>query len=382
MCDLYYSMVREDGSWSAPVNLGDVVNTKFSEKHPSISPDGRRLYFTSNRNGGKGNYDIWMSERVGNAWSKPVNLGDSINTPGIEQSPFIHPDQKTLYFASDGWPGLGKGDIFLSRLKDEGTWSRAENLGYPINSFNEEIGFIVNARGTRAFYTTNRREGTDTDIYSFQIPEQIRPNPVSYIKGRVYDSRTMKGIGAKFQLIDLESGKLVMESGSNEGEGDYFISLPSGEAYAFNVSQQGYLFYSDHFEIRKSYSQLDPFVKDIPLDPIRQGKMIVLNNIFFDSDSHTLKDISLVELEKIIEFLELNSNLKVEISGHTDNTGAPAYNLDLSQKRADEVVKYLVGKGIEAARLRAKGYGDTVPAGDNSTEEGKAKNRRTELKVL
>ncbi|MDA3824298.1 MAG: OmpA family protein [Bacteroidales bacterium] len=382
MCDLYYSQVQEDGYWSDPINLGDVVNTNSSEKHPAISADGRILYFTSNRAGGHGDYDIWMTVQNGNSWSKPINLGDSINTSGMEQSPFIHPDQQSLYFSSNGWPGLGKGDIFLSRLKDDGTWAEPMNLGFPINSFNEEVGLIVNAKGTRAYYSTNRREGTDTDIYAFDMPEKTRPVPVSYVSGRVFDSRNYKGIKARFQLINLETGRLIMESNSNGGEGDYFIGLPSGSSYAFNVSQKGYLFYSDHFEIEKEYSKLKPLRKDIPLDPIQQGKMVVLNNIFYDTESYTLKDESKVELNKVLEFMELNKNIRVEITGHTYNTGSVSFNMDLSEKRASQVVDYLISRGVSPERIIAKGYGATISVADNNTEEGKAKNRRTELKVL
>lgn len=382
MCDLYYARVDENGNWTDPLNLGDVVNTRYSEKHPAISADGRVLYFTSNRPGGKGGYDIWMTVRNGLTWSKPVNLGDSINTPGIEQSPFIHPDQQSLYFSSDGWPGLGKGDVFVSRYKGSGNWTTPQNLGYPINTHNEEMGFVVNAAGNKAYYATNRRDGTDTDIFAFNMPEEVRPKPVSYITGRVYDARTMKGLEALFQLIDLETGDLVMESVSSPGEGDYFLSLPAGTSYAFNVSMPGYLFYSDHFEMDRIYSQMDPFRKDIPLEPILKGRKIVLNNIFFETDSYLLQRASRVELDKIYDLLVLNPGLRIEISGHTDNTGTTAYNMELSEKRAEAVVRYLEEKGIDAERLTARGAGENVPMADNSTEEGRAMNRRTELKVL
>lgn len=382
MCDIYFARIDADGKWTDPLNLGDVVNTRYSEKHPAISADGRILYFTSNRPGGKGSYDLWMTVRNGNTWSEPVNLGDSINTPGIEQSPFIHPDQRSLYFSSDGWPGLGKGDIFVARLKENADWTTPRNLGYPINTHNEEMGFVVNAGGERAYYATNRREGTDTDIFAFDMPLEVRPTPVSYITGRVYDARNMKGLEALFQLIDLETGNLVMESASDPGEGNYFLSLPAGTSYAFNVSMPGYLFYSDHFELDRVYSQMDPFRKDIPMEPIVKGKKIILNNIFFETDSYQLQKASRVELDKIYDLLVLNPGLRIEISGHTDDTGSPAYNIELSEKRAAEVVRYLQEKGIETDRLRARGVGETVPVADNTTEEGRARNRRTELKVL
>ncbi len=382
MCDIYMSMVDSKGQWSKPQNLGEPVNTWYSDKHPAISADGRTLYFTSNRPGGKGGYDLWVSEKRDGSWSKPVNLGDSINTPGTEQSPFIHPDQRSLYFSSDGWPGMGKGDIFRSRKKEEGTWGIPVNLGYPVNTHNEEIGLIVNARGDRAYYSSNRREGTDTDIFTFNIPPGVRPDPVSYITGRVYDSRNMKGIGARFELIELNTGNVVMEAVSDPEEGDYLISLPTGAGYAFNVSHPGYLFYSDHFEIGRRYDRLDPLRKDIPLDPIGKGTSVVLNNIFFDVDSYMLNERSTAELDKIYQFLDQNSGVKIEISGHTDSTGTDAYNLELSGKRAEQVVDYLTSRGVKSDRLVARGYGSSRPVADNATEEGRAKNRRTELTIL
>jgi outer membrane protein OmpA-like peptidoglycan-associated protein len=381
MCDLYVTEMK-NGRWSAPKNLGDIINTRYSEKHPAVSADGRTLIFASNRPGGRGDYDLWMSRKEDDAWGAPENLGDSINTWGAEQSPFIHPDQQTLYFASDGWPGMGRTDLFISRLDTSGSWSTPENLGYPINTHNEEVGLVVNARGTTAYYSSNRRAGTDTDIFSFELPEKTRPAPVSFIKGRVYDARTMRGIAAIFQLIDLETGEIAMESTSSEEEGAYFLSLPSGKQYAFNVSHPGYLFYSDNFSIERTYSRLQPFIKDIPLEPVMEGKTIVLKNIFYDTDDYTLREESKVELEKVIDFLKENPSVRIEISGHTDDTGTPEYNRILSENRAKEVVRYLAGKDVDPSRLVAKGYGETLPVADNSNEKGRALNRRTELKIL
>lgn len=381
-CDIYSSSVDEEGRWSKPLNLGEPVNSWYSDKHPSISADGRILYFTSDRPGGKGDYDLWVSVNSGGSWSKPVNLGDSINTPGTEQSPFIHPDQRSLYFSSDGWPGMGNGDIFLSRQKPNGTWGSPVNLGFPVNTHNEEIGLIVNARGDRAYYSSNRRAGTDTDIFTFTMPPGVKPDPVSYITGRVFDSRNMKGIGARFELIGLETGKLVMEAFSQPGDGDYLLSLPTGEGYALNVSQPGYLFYSDHFELDRRYDRLNPLRKDIPLDPVSSGTSVILNNIFYDVDSYFLTRRSSAELDKIYKFLMDNRTVRIEISGHTDSTGTDKYNLELSGKRAGQVVDYLTSRGIDPERLVAKGYGSSKPVADNATEEGRAKNRRTELTII
>jgi len=381
MCDLYQSTWK-DGNWSVPRNLGAPVNSRYSEKHPSISADGRRLYFTSNRPGGLGSYDIWMSEKQGNTWSKPVNLGDSVNSPLLEQSPFIHPDQHSLYFSSTGWPGMGQGDLFLSILGNDAEWSEPENLGYPINTHNDEIGFAVNARGDRAYFASDREDGDDTDLYSFELPVEIRPVPVSYLTGRVYDSGNMKGLRAVMQLIDLDTEEIVMELESHSGKGDYLISLPANLDYALNISAEAYLFHSGYFSFSGVHSPKDPMRMDIALDRIVAGSSVVLNNIFYETDSHQLRDESLVELNKVQTFLEANPSIQVEISGFTDDTGSPEHNQALSEQRAQSVVDYLVQKGIERSRLLPKGYGESNPLADNQTEEGRSRNRRTELKIL
>lgn len=381
MCDLYYSIL-EDGRWSSPRNAGSPVNSRYSEKHPAISADGRILYFTSNRPGGSGSYDIWMSERSGETWSDPVNLGDSVNTPGLEQSPFIHPDQKSLYFSSTGWPGMGQGDLFLTRLNRTSGWSTPENLGYPINTYDDDIGLTLNARGNRAYFASNRGEGMDTDIYAFEMPVKVRPVPVSYMKGRVYDSRNMKGLKAVLQLIDLETEETVMELESYPGEGNYLISLPTDRDYALNVSADGYLFYSDHFTFTGLHSRAKPLRRDVPLEPVKVGSVVVLHNIFYSTGSFELEPESRAELNRVYDFLLLNSAIGVEISGHTDNTGTPEHNQELSEQRARSVVEYLVNRGIDNKRLKAAGYGEMNPVADNENEEGRARNRRTELKIL
>lgn len=381
LCDLYYS-VLENGQWSVPVNPGPPLNTRFSEKHPAVSADGRRLYFTSNRPGGSGSYDLWVSEFTGESWSLPVNLGDSLNTPGLEQSPFIHPDQQSLYFSSNGWPGMGQGDLYLSRFDRDKGWSGPENLGYPINTHHDEIGLSVNASGDRAYFASDRGQGTDTDIYSFEMPQKLRPVPVSYMKGRVYDSRSMKGLKAVMQLIDLENGEAVMELESHPGEGDYLISLPTDRNYALNVSAGGYLFYSEHFAFRGSYSQSEPLQRDVPLDRLDVGSVVILHNVFYATNSSELEPESRSELNKVFDFLLENPSIGVEISGHTDNTGSPEYNQELSEERAKSVVLYLREKGIADARMQAAGYGELHPVETNETEEGRAGNRRTELKIV
>ena len=379
-CDLYMTIPLEKG-WSRAINLGGRVNTPYSEKHPSISADGRYLYFSSDRPGGKGSYDIWYCKWEEGAWSEARNLGDSVNTPGLEQSPFIHADQQSLYFSSTGWPGMGESDLFISRQGPGGTWSRARNLGYPVNTFNDEIGLSVNARGDRAYFASDRLSGRDTDLYSFEMPVELRPMEVSYFSGRVFDSENMKGLEATISLIDLESGESIMELSTSRRDGSFMVPLPAGKDYALNASAPGYLFHSAHFPLREVHSQLRPFKKDIPLDRIREGKNMTLENIFFEIDSDSLLPASLAELERVVSFLKKNPEVIIEIRGHTDNTGSEAHNQDLSEQRARSVVAYLAGKGIPEGRLMAGGAGDREPLAGNDSEEGRAMNRRTEMRI-
>jgi outer membrane protein OmpA-like peptidoglycan-associated protein/tetratricopeptide (TPR) repeat protein len=381
-CDIYYSVLTA-GRWSQAINLGSGVNSKYSDKHPSVSSDGRILYFASNRPGGYGGLDLWYSIKGKNgSWGMAVNMGSTINTPGNEQSPFIHPDNQSLYFASEGHENLGRGDVFISRRDSMGEWGKPQNLGYPINTYNDEIGLIVDPNGQKAYFSSNRNPEKGMDIFVFDLPEKSKPVPVSYMKGRVYDARTFKGIQAEFELIDLETGIIVMQARSNAFEGDFLVPLPTNKNYALNVSHPGYLFYSDYFEFIGIHKESDPYLKNVPLKPIRSGESIVLNNIFFEFDSYKLKEESKVELNKLLEFLNLNPDLKAEISGHTDNIGTDAYNQKLSRDRARSVVNHLISRGIDISRLSFEGYGSSKPLASNETEEGRAQNRRTEFKIM
>ncbi len=382
LCDLYFS-VWENGSWSVPVNMGPALNSRHSEKQPSLSADGRFVYFTSNRPGGIGKYDLWMSSRLpdGN-WSPPVNLGENINTREFDQSPFIHPDNKTMYFSSTGWPGMGGFDIYMSRRTSDSTWGKPVNLGYPINTQHHEEGLIVNGRADMAYFSSTRHSEMGRDIFSFALYKDAQPNRVSYMKGKVYDSQTKRPLEAHFELIDLESHKKVIESSSEPGNGEFLVVIPVDADYGLNVSRPAYLFHSENFAFDKVYSQTEPYLKDIALNPIGIGERIVLRNVFYKTDSFALDNRSIVELDKLVLFLEANPSMVIEIGGHTDNTGSQKHNLWLSGKRAEEVVAYLATQGILQQRIEFRGYGMEVPVATNETEEGRALNRRTELKVL
>ncbi len=382
LCDLYFSEWKR-GSWSIPVNIGPAINSRYSEKQPALSADGREVYFTSDRPGGNGKYDIWMSSRGpdGN-WSSPVNLGENINSAEFDQSPFIHPDNKTLYFSSTGWPGMGGFDIYISRRRGDSTWSQPVNLGYPINTHHHEEGLIVNARADVAYFSSTRLSGRGRDIFSFPLYEEAQPIRVSYMKGKVFDRHTKKPLEAQFELIDLNSHAKVIESSSEPGSGEFLVVIPVDADYALNVSRPAYLFHSENFSFDKIYSRSEPFLKDIALNPIEIGERIVLRNVFYQTDSFALDNRSMVELDKLVVFMETNPSVVVEIGGHTDSTGSEDHNLWLSGKRAEEVAAYLIARGIAKERIESRGYGMSEPVSSNETEGGRALNRRTELKVL
>lgn len=382
-CDLYSSR-KVGNNWSEPVNLGEQVNTSSWESQPCLGADGRTLYFVSTRRGGKGGSDIWKSTLQNDgSWGTPVNLGDSINTTADEMAPFIHPDGHTLYFSSKGHPGMGGADLFVSRMDANGNWLKPKNLGYPVNTKLDEINLIINAKGTEAYISAEREKGFGkTDIYRFELPVQSRPASVSYVHGKVYDKNTLVPLSAAFELIDMQSNKTVVSSSSDPISGEFVMSLPVDKNYALNVSCKGYLFYSMNFSVSEMNDSVNPVKLDIPMQPVAVGEKVVLRNIFFETDKYELLPDSKAELEKLISFLAKNTELHIEIGGHTDNEGSDIHNMTLSLNRAKAVYDYLIANGISADKLSYKGYGETMPIESNDTPVGRANNRRTEFKVI
>ncbi len=380
-CDLYISYLTPEG-WSTPENLGYPVNTEAWESAPSLSPDKRDLYFASRRMDGIGGSDIYVSHRLPNGrFGPPENLGPEINTPGDESCPFIHADNQTLYFTSNGHIGYGGDDLFLSKKGPKGSWSKPVNLGYPINTIENEGSMVVAADGKTAYYASDRNDSYGgLDLYSFELRNDIRPNRTLWIKGKVFDKKTGKGLPSAVELTDLSTNEVLSKVQTDE-TGNYLITLPVGQDYAFNVNRKGYLFYSENFPLSKKAPD-STYKIDIPLQPLEANAAVVLKNIFFDTNLFELKPESASELDKVVQLLKDNPTLRIEISGHTDNVGKAEDNLKLSTNRANAVVKYLTTKGIAATRLVSKGYGATQPISSNNTEEGKAQNRRTELKVI
>lgn len=381
-CDIYVCL-KEGNNWSKPLNLGPVINTKDWEAQPSISGDGSTLYFLSNRPGGLGGYDIWKSTLLDDgSWTPPVNLGPQVNTPYDEAAPFIHPDGKTLYFSSDGWPGMGQKDIFYSKLQDDGTFSTPINLGYPINTYNDEFGFIVSTDGEEGLFSSDLEGGFGSvDIYRFKLPTAIKPEPVTYVKGIVKDKQTRQTLEASVMIIDLKRQEAVYNEYTDNVTGDFMAVMPVNEKYSFNVYAEGYMLYSHHFDLKKTDAN-KPVEFELLLDKIKVGSKVMLNNIFFDTNRYELLPASMVELNILTELLKTNPHMVIEIQGHTDNVGEEKDNQKLSENRAKAVYDYLINNGIDKKQLHYKGYGETQPAFDNQTEEGRQKNRRTEFLIV
>lgn len=380
-CDIYVSQ-KEGKGWSNPVNLGFPINTSGWESQPSLSADGKTLYYVSDRKGGFGSYDIWKSTiGVDGKWATPQNLGPNINTIYNEQYPFIHPDGKTLYFSSTGWTGLGGKDLFISRLDSANVWSKPINLGYPVNTYGDESGLTINASGTKAFFSSNNFNGFGGfDIYSFDLPPNIRPTAVNYVKGVVFDDADKIRLGALIDIIDLKTGNSIYTSYSDAIDGTFLGTLPKGNNYSLNASKEGYLFYSENFSLEK-FVVGKPIKLEVPLQKIAIGKKMVLKNIFFDSNKFDLKPASKAELQKLMEFLQENPKVSIEIDGHTDDVGDDQSNFTLSQNRAKAVYQYLTEHEIKLDKITYKGYGETMPIADNKTSSGKANNRRTEFVI-
>ena len=383
-CDIYVCK-REGKDWSKPFNLGAPINTSGWESQPSISADGRTLYFASTRPGGLGSSDIWKTElRSDGEWSNPVNLGPNINTPYDEISPFIHPDDQTLYFSSNGWPGFGNKDLFVSRKDETENFQKPVNLGYPINTSAEESGLMVSSNGRTAFFSSSMKGGFgNMDIYSFELPQSVRPNMVTYVKGRVYDAKTKEPLDANIKITRLKTNKIIFEDISDFETGEFLATMPAaGKSFGLSVDKKGYLFYSENFSLEKPETVDKPFKLSIPLHKIEVGKMVVLKNIFFETNKFDLLPESKAELQEMISFLNSNPTVSIEIGGHTDNVGDEKANKTLSENRANTVYKYLISNKINPSRLTYKGYGESSPMAENTSEDGRQKNRRTEFKIV
>jgi outer membrane protein OmpA-like peptidoglycan-associated protein len=378
--DIYKSVYTPSG-WSEQENLGDSINTDFWESSPAISPDKRALYFSSTRPGGYGGADLYVSYLKPNGrWTEAVNMGPTINTAGDEMAPFIHADNQTLYFTSDGLPGYGGSDLFVLKKLPNGQWGIPENMGYPINTIENEGSLAVAADGYTAYYASDREDSRGgLDIYSFTLPTHARPFKTIYVKGVVTDLISKKGLPANLELTDNASGTLINKVQTDE-LGHYFITLPEGKDYTFTVNRKGYLFYSSAYALSGAAPD-STYVNNIALEPIKLATSFVFTQVLFDNNSFALLPASLPELNKLLQILEENPSMHIQISGYTDNIGKASDNLILSTNRAKSIVNYLSGKGIATERLSYKGFGSTEPIATNETAAGRALNRRTSFTI-
>lgn len=392
-CDLFITK-RLGSRWQDPKNLPGYVNTGHWETQPSLSSDGKTLYFIRGLRGTAKdrNSDIYVVQMDDNGvWGKAERLPDHINTPDMEESILIHPDGKTLYFASRGHVGMGGSDLYVTRMDDKGNWSKPENLGYPINTRYDENSLMVSPDGEIAFFASDRQGGFGgLDIYYFKMPEHLKPTKTLYFEGTVFDIETKKPIPGKFKLVDLESGKEVIVSEADGVTGEFMVSLPINKEYALSVEYPNYSFFSKNFNMTNP-DNLEAIHMDVPMIPIGSDVPVLLENVFFDLSKATLRQESFVELNKLVAFLKDNGTVKIEVRGHTDTRGDEKDNQKLSEDRALSVYNYLVDKGIAKERLTYKGFGESKPvmtdeqiaklASDKEKEKAHQANRRTEYKV-
>ncbi len=372
-CDLYITK-QINGKWTRPEKLPAPINTSAWESQPCLANNGQTLYFVSSRPGGKGKLDIWAVDYIHGKWTHLRNLGDSINTPGNEMSPFLHFDNKTLYFASDYHPGLGGYDIFYSR-KINGHWTKAKNIGYPINTDKDDVRMIVTALGDTALFSS-QIDGNH-DIYLFKLYKKARPTPTLFLVGSCSNGQTHKPLKAKISIIDLTTNKTYFTSNTDS----FLISIPMGN-FAFYAERKGFTFESKNFSTLDTNGGKKFVYVNVKLYPIKKNLVIRLHNIFFQTNSYHLKPESYIELKKVVRFLRNNPKISIEISGHTDSIGTYQYNMELSEKRAQAVADFLVKQGINPSRLQVKGYGYTRPEATNKTEKGRRLNRRVEIKII
>lgn len=378
-----YTSDFSNNNWSEPKSVGTGVNDPNRwESQPCIAPDGKTLYFVSIRDSLNPTSDIYVSKKdaAGN-WGKMQSIGAPVNTPGSEKTPFIHPDNKTLYFSSDNLPGMGGYDIFMCKMKEDGTWNAPINLGYPINTEADELGFFVSTDGKKGYFASNSLKGVGGyDIYEFDLPQEVKPDRVLFIKGDLKDENNDAPAKATIELknaITQELANVVYDTTS----GQFASVVLFDDDYILTVKKQGYAYNSAYFSAADS-GRPAPKKVDVNLRKTEVGEAYTLNNILFDTESAVLNNQDKAIIIDFAAYLKENASLKVALHGHTDNAGDPASNLILSEERAKAVFNFLISKGIQKERLSYKGFGETKPIASNATLDGKSKNRRTEFVII
>ena len=375
-CDIYVSE-RKGNEWQTPVNLGTKINSRYWDSQPSISADGNTLYFVSNRSGGEGGIDIWFST-LGNdeKWTQAKNLGSPINTPYKDYSPFLHPNSVQIYFSSEGHPGYGGSDIFFSTRTGE-NWQQPINLGSAINDKLDQNSLSVSIDGKTGWLAREEKNG-QLDIYQFSMPEKAKPIPAIYLKGMALSANDSLGIKAELRLTNLNDGINAFNSETSE-DGSFIICIPATRPYAFHLRSPGYFPLSVNLDSALSSNNSEHLT--FYLKAIELHEVVRLNNIFFALNSSELEKSSMEEIKITADFLDSNPGLQIEIQGHTDNTGNSDYNLKLSRERAKSVMEAILRLGIDKSRLSYRGFGDTKPIAANDSDENRRMNRRTEFLV-
>lgn len=380
-CDIYYS-IRHGDSWSVPQNIGEPVNSRYWESNPSLAPSGDKMYFVSNRPGGEGDMDIWVADIAisdnGTLTSHNARpLGKPINTSKAESAPFIHADNKTLYFISNGHNGLGSNDIYLSQKTESGLWSEPTNLGYPINNHGNQLGITVSGDGNTGYYASDITPDGNKNrlsVYQFGMPSELQPQPMCSIVGTVTNGKTGKPMEAKVEIFDIADNSNCFKSVSDCTTGCFSAVLPIEGDYGIIAVQKGFMFNTTRVSHKTDTVSLI-------LYPIEKGKKAILENIEFEYNSDKIIPATMSVISRLVDFMIQNPTIKVKVTGHTDNIGTGEYNKALSLRRAQTVINTMISQGIAPERVKSEGAGDTMPIADNTTEEGRRKNRRVEITI-
>ena len=383
-CDLYMSY-RSDSVWSVPESFGATINTPDFEGMPWLSADNRELYFCSNRPGGYGGFDLYVTRFEEGLWQAPRNLGPEINTAGNEGSPYLHIDGQTLYFSSDGLQGMGGKDLFMCRRINDTTWSKPVNMGYPINSTDDENSIYVSLDAKKMYFSSDRDSvAGNYDLYETHLPPALQPNPVSYFKGYVLDSLSKEKLTyATIVVSDAKSKKALYRFVSNRGDASYMITLPLGHKYRLDIERMGYQPWSDTITLTKQNFQhpIEKNISMLPLDYIPPINDTLLFSIHFPLNSIKLSDSDKVQINRMLEPWIMEKGIVFYVNGYTDNTGTPIRNEELSTKRANLIAREIKNKGFDEINIRSKGYGEAKPLRGNDTEEDRFMNRRVEVVI-